>query len=276
MRVQIEEKEFEVAFMSEFEKTPGQYGHSIGQALEGIWGFEAILYSDQDPLFIRARTNRARGRLMKEIAGFTTVRANLFIQFKRSENCTSKISKPYQHWKSSYYEYRTTSDQQKLLEDFSQGTNSTAVIYAAPVFHLRKDLVQHKQASSVIANSNVIHVNHLSGHKRFTFTNSTNGMGFSEPESISTLNLKELTESLLEKDYNKDFVENLLVLSSEITSVCKKNKLGDYLENMSSLRYQAIGENNDREVTENTKYLQALSKITTFLEMTNTRWSILL
>ncbi len=45
MRVQIEEKEFEVACISEIEKTSGQYGHSIGQALEGIWGFEAILYS---------------------------------------------------------------------------------------------------------------------------------------------------------------------------------------------------------------------------------------
>lgn len=273
MRVQIEEKEFEVAFMSEFDKTPGQYGHSIGQSLEGVWGFEAILYSHLDPLFIRARTNWARGRLMKEITGFTNVRANLFVQFKRSENCTGKTSKPYQHWNSSYYEYRTTPDQQKLLEDFSQSTNSTAVIYAAPVFHLRRDLVQHKQANSVIANSNVIHVSYLNDHKRFTFTNSTNGMGFSEPERISSLDLSKLVSSLRETNENKDFFENLFSLSSRISLVCEKHRLSDYLENMSNLRFRELDEQN---YPEHKKALQALAKVMTFLEMTNTRWAILL
>lgn len=272
MRVQIEEKEFEVAFMSEFEKTPGQYGHSIGQALEGIWGFEAILYSDLRSLFLRAKANWVRGRLLREITGFSKVRGNLFVQFKRSENCTGTRSIPYKHWSSSYYEYRTTSDQQKLLEDFSQNTNSTAVIYAAPVYHLRKDLVRHKQANSVIDNSNVIHVSHLKGHKRFTFTSSTNGVGFSEPEKISSVNLSELIHNLKNQSEHKNFEENLFELNASIISICEKNNLNEYLESMSKLRFSPLDESN---FPEEAKILQSLARVTTFLEMTNTRWSIL-
>ncbi len=53
--------------------------------------------------------------------------------------------------------------------------------------------------NSIIDNSNVIHVSYLNGHKRYTFTNSTNGIRFSEPEEIPRVNLSELVSSLREQ-----------------------------------------------------------------------------
>lgn len=273
MSNKVSEKAFESAFIAEVgNNLPHQYIHSIDQILEAIWGFDAMaFFPPNHPLWRRLGAPHLRGRLMRDLAGYRNVRANLFIQFKKSDRRYSKKSKPYKYWRASYYEYRIDQVQLQLLEELERRTNSTAVIYAAPVFHLASHLVQYKQNNTIIANSNLVHAHQMSGHKRYTFINTTSGVGFSEPEEISTLNFLELIAVLSKQNERKTFLENLTELSSKITDVCEEYRLGDYLVKMSELRSRPI---NEYIYPDDDKYINELAKIQTFLEIANARWSI--
>lgn len=277
MRVQIEEKEFESQFLSEFERTQGSlsYGFSIGQAMEGFRGFEGIFYTNRHGIFHRIGLGRRKkGRVLVEIEGFEDVRANLFIQFKRSAYCRGKNSKPFRHWRNDYYEFKIDKKQQKLLSDFSRtNSKSLAVIYAAPVFHLREDLKNLKKSNSIIKNSNVVKVSKLNRHSRYTFTSAKNGKAFSEPENIIADKIENIVAELLnENSIEVSFFENVSKLADTITKVCAENKLSEYLEVMSSDRFTLLKLDSDSTIPDN--FFNSLSKVLVFQEMTNTRWIV--
>jgi hypothetical protein len=274
MRVQIEEKEFETQFVVEFSITHGPLGegYSIGQALEGHKGYEGIFYTRRHGLHRRIGMSWKPGRLVVEIDGFEDVKANLFIQFKRSEYCTGKRSKPYQHWQTPYYEYRIDKNQQKILSDFSKRNQRTlSVIYAAPVFHLRSDFVANKRGNTIIDNSNVVRVSKLNNHSKYTFCDPDLGRAFSEPEMIEAESIKTIISNI--KENGKDgvsFEQNLIDLSLIIDEVCEENKLSDYIEVMSKNRFYDFESYPD--YPEHLKFLNVFSKIMSFQELTNTRW----
>lgn len=278
MRVQIEEKEFESQFLVEFERTHHtfNYGYAIGQTMEGHKGYEGIFYTNRHIIFHRIGLKKRRlGRLMIDIDGFEDVRANLFIQFKRSQKYIGKRSKPFRHWNQSYYEFRIEKAQQKILSDFSDKNKSTlAVIYAAPVFHLRQELKTHKRANTIIENSNLVRVSKLNNHARYTFVSPKNGKAFSEPENIDSETMEKIISSLSDSKADKlSFESNITNLGSIIDEVLRENNLFDYFEEISKDRFkELIKSSNDSEMSELSALLSGLSKILTFQEITNTRW----
>lgn len=278
MRVQIEEKEFESQFLAEFERTHGpySYGYSIGQAMEGQKGYEGIFYTNRHVIFRRVGLKQRRpGRLLIEIDGFDDVKANLFIQFKRSEKCVGKKSKPFHHWVQSYYEFKIEKKQQKMLSDFSNKNGRTlAVLYAAPVFHLRQDLKLHKRANTIIENSNLVRASKLNMHSRYTFISANNGKAFSEPETIDADKLENIISDLSKYANDKlSFEDNVSYLSSVIDEICRENDLFDYLVEMSKDRFKeaSVLANDPNTST----FALEFSKIMTFQELTNTRWIML-
>src|SRR5690606_9257887 len=107
-----------------------------------------------------------------------------------------------------------------------------------PVFHLRKDLLQHKKNNAIISHTNIVHASNLGkNHKRHTFTTATNGKAFSEPEIIETVNLEQLIKTLKDNSQETSFSKNLKTLAQAVQETCQEYRYGQYLNEMSKLRF---------------------------------------
>jgi len=273
MATQIEEKEFESQFNIELETSLTGKTYPIGQFLENTTGYEAIVDIDDKLFWRRINYPKVRqGVQMTSIDGMNNIKANLFIQYKRSSRETSKRSLPYKHWKAPYYQYRIDQKQHKILSDFSRSnTQSLFVCYAAPVFHLRKDLIGYKQSSSIIKNSNIVSVHKLDNHKRYTFKTTKRGRAYSEPEDIETENFVESLNNVILKNDGISLFDNTTNLYNQISEIINDDKtLKSYFQSTvemeSKIRKYTIGE---VDVTKEFTYLDLFQKVT------NSKWMIL-
>ncbi len=129
-------------------------------------------------------------------------RFNLFVQFKRPEYVSGLQGKERADWQRAYYRYLISKNQQKTLERLhSISAGRAAVVYASPALWTKFDLFDAVAKKAVIARSNIVSVDKLTGHGRFTYVSpGGHGKAYSEPEDIRSPLLEEVIETGMRQD----------------------------------------------------------------------------
>jgi hypothetical protein len=162
----------------------------FGHLMPNIWSS----LSGIDPKDLNRFANDLSGHLPK-------FKFNLFVQYKRPEFVTGNNAKQRQYWKQSYYRYKLTPQQQNTLEKLhTLSIGRAGVVYASPAFWTDADLFKAAEKRKVISNSNIVSVDKLTGHGRFTYVASGGtGKAFSEPVDIEGLTIQQIIENGLEQ-----------------------------------------------------------------------------
>ena len=201
MWVKFKEKTYETYFQSEISRLTN-VSFAPDQTDEGLLGFDGaffIPFIEMAGLFPYVRAARWRhfiGMSASEIDSFGAelndrlppFNLNLFVQYKRPEHMARSNAAEWSSWGAAYYRYSTDDRQQHLLEKIAAAAHGrAAVVYASPAFWSNADLFSHAGGGTIVANSNIADVAHLTGHHRFSYREAGHhGIGHSEPEPIES------------------------------------------------------------------------------------------
>jgi hypothetical protein len=203
-------------------------------------------------------------------------RANLFIQHKRPEYLFRRDSKEYNNWNQNYFRYKLDLDQQSDLSRLESNVshNDALVIYACPACPTFAELHSSAMSQRIVENSNFVKASDLDNHSRYTFiSGGTEGLAFSEPSKIKSLELKkELSE--LSGEEHKDNFQFISSLSENITSVIENS------DEVFQHSYRSVL-NSFEKTDEETKNMkdkktkEFIHKIYAYLFVSNIQWRIL-
>lgn len=219
MKIQFEEKQYESQMNMLLACQVGIYRNkslfSPGQVLEGYIGFDAAMhscnnrfwkyfyrdwaylfyhYSEYWPYGLDLSDLHKFHRVFEEIyEHMPSIKYNVFIQYKKPKYLKKSNAPEYWKWEMPYFRYKLNEKQQKLLEKLSSAVGEMAlVIYASPAFITQKEFWENVNNETMIENSNFCKAEELHGHHRYTYIRGgRHGIAFSEPEEISSINLKE-------------------------------------------------------------------------------------
>ena len=208
-RPDFEEKTYEKYFGWELIKhTRGAY--SPGQCCEHHLGFDdaffvrpwllwryPFLFPQWWTLLYRGISFSDIDRLATQISqSLPEFRFNLFVQYKRPEHVFGRRGAEWSRWRGPYFRYGITSHQQVALEGvYRESRGRAAVVYTAPVFTRSTTLYRHYGSGNIINNSNIVSVNELTGHSRYTYVSSGgDGAVHSDPEEVRGASFDEIME----------------------------------------------------------------------------------
>lgn len=230
MRPEFEEKQYEGYFNVELDRR-SSFFFPLGQAEEGILGFDAGAFSNSRslfwglgyPFFFR---NIYRGATVRELAEEMNsdiedflnecdkIRVNLLFQYKRSDYLIESNAREWNSWNCPYYRYSISARQQNLLMRLHQRfNNEVLILYAAPAFHTYAELLSNYQSRSIISNSNFREAFELDNHRRNTFTSSGNySIAFSNPERFENFDLFQRIQEFQpsEQRSNKEIINEFV------------------------------------------------------------------
>lgn len=241
MKIKFEEKQYENQMNMILACQEGIYKNkslfSPGQVLEGQLGFDVAMhtcnkkfmrnfYRDWDYLFYEYINYWRHGMELKNLYEFhevyeeifnhmPNIKYNIFIQYKKPKFIKKSTAPEYWKWKTSYFRYKLTDHQQKILEELTHSIgNQALVIYASPAFVTQEEFWENVNNQTMIDNSNFCKVEELIGHHRYTYIKGGRyGIAFSEPEEVRTINIKEELAKLKniqkEKSSNSEYINNL-------------------------------------------------------------------
>lgn len=208
---EFEEKTYEKYFSHEL--VHGRLiSYSPGQAAENVLGFDEAylvpwhIFYEHFNFLLKPPLSRLAGIDPNELNVLATelgrqlppLRLNMFVQFKRPEYLSSSRAGEYQHWGCPYYRYKITGHQQAILEKLhSVASDRSIVVYASPAFWKNAALFDAYKKRRIIANSNIVSVDKLSGHGRYTYVSpGGSGTACSAPVRIQS---QELESAIAER-----------------------------------------------------------------------------
>lgn len=206
---EFEEKEFERPLYNQLEVgTP--YVWSPGQCFEKFIGIDHSVFTLHDlskrfgiknmpPGVILSDYNL--GYIWKALGRKRLVpdfKLNLFIQAKRPFEY--KRGLPKYGYNKRCFKFTTFIPQQKMLERLDNKLSGRAlVIYASPVFSTHQELFKYTANSNIIEHTIFPLVNDLIGHQSWIYDSAYCGIGCSEPEEKSTLDIKQHINNFIER-----------------------------------------------------------------------------
>lgn len=231
MFVQFKEKTFESYFVSELSRKAKTF-YCPDQIDELHLGFDAMFfvphwryYFARDDLFkatwLRGITLREVNSMGKEFNRvFPDLKANLFFQFKRPEYLITHKAKEWKCWQRAYFRFSVYEHQHDILTNLSRTASDTArVLYAAPKLVQTEELIDAAKRKLVIEKTQLVEATRLAGHKKCTYSSTSNtALGHSEPEELTTF----LIESFLQEIVSKDR-ENFTQISKRVGSEIKES-----------------------------------------------------
>lgn len=161
---------------------------------------------------------------------------NLFVQFKRPEYVFGSLGAERADWQKAYYRYYIKKDQQNTLERLHcLSAKRAAVVYASPALWTKKDLYGAARAKKVISRSNIVSVDKLAGHGRFTYVApGGKGKAYSEPVNIKSVAIEQIVEEGMRQDA-KPFINHIKLAAIQIENAVKNDKSAAELLNLARL-----------------------------------------
>ncbi|MDY5973341.1 hypothetical protein [Streptococcus hyovaginalis] len=232
MKSEFNEKSFETAINNELQPV-----FSPGQVAEKILGFDATanpgpthkvwaylgIHSPQGIILTPSNWSNQKRQPTKEQLGVNGIGiTSLILQYKRSDYLNNRNSKQASYWNKPYYRFEIEENQQEVLENLEISlTGYAAVRYAAPCFHLAKDLYNYSINQKCLENTGFVKPSNLLNHKYWTYTDpGTSGYAnpFVEAENIRFDNIHDLSNQLNELP-NGDLEEILHVTSDSFQRI---------------------------------------------------------
>lgn len=212
---EFEEKTYEKYFGHELVR--GRLvSFSPGQHAENALGFDEAFHVPWHVLYRRFRHLMPRpwsrlsgigrdeiNRVARDLSHYLPeFRFNLFVQFKRPEYVSGPRGAERADWQCAYYRYLISTNQQRTLERLhSISAGRAAVVYASPALWTKADLFDAAAKRAVISRSNIVSVDKLTGHGRFTYVSpGGHGIAYSEPVDIESLAVEQLVEEGLRQE----------------------------------------------------------------------------
>jgi hypothetical protein len=170
-------------------------------------------------------------------------RFNLFVQFKRPQYVFGPNGAERADWQSAYYRYMISTDQQATLERLhSISAGRAAVVYASPALWTKADLFNAAKNRVVISQSNIISVDRLVGHGRFTYVApGGNGKAYSEPVAIESPAIEQLIQAGMEQE-ELSFTQHIKRAAQQIEATVENDKKAEKLFNLARLAILGDGE----------------------------------
>ena len=201
---EFEEKTYEKYFGHELVR--GRLiSYSPGQAAENVLGFDEAylvpwhIFYEHFNYLLKPPLSRLAGIDPNELNVLATelgrqlppLRLNMFVQFKRPEYLAGPRAAQRKLWNCAYYRYKITKHQQETLEKLhSISADRSIVVYAAPAFWTKIDLFTTVEKREIISRSNIVSVDKLTGHRRYTYISpGGNGIACSTPVRIESQEL---------------------------------------------------------------------------------------
>lgn len=183
-------------------------------------------------------------KLAKDLSDYLPdFRFNLFVQFKRPEYVSGPRGAERADWQCAYYRYLISTDQQKTLERlFSISTGRAAVVYASPALWTKADLFDAAAKRAVIARSNIVSVDKLAGHGRFTYVKpGGHGKAYSEPVDIESPDIDGVIEGGMRQD-GLPFNQHIKRAARQIEDAVKDEESAEQLLDLARLAILGDGE----------------------------------
>lgn len=278
---EFEEKTYENFFGSEVVRLVRDH-FSPGQIDESTLGFDGSFFI---PFFCRnihfsrlfpRWLGRFPGIILSDLDYITDVidrdlpqhRLNLFVQYKRPEYVLGHRAAEWNCWQRPYFRYALTDHQQKALERLEQESNGrAAVVYASPAFWKSSELYERARFRRVVADSNIAQVSAMTGHSKFTYTNSgAAGIAHSEPEQVNGLSLQEILNRGL-KNEKLPLTAHIIATSKAIQSVFENDDIGMQL--LESAKAAELYNSGLDEESLSEQFVKALATIAAFTNVTN-------
>lgn len=212
---EFEEKEFERPLYNQLE-VGTSYVWSPGQCFEKFIGIDHSVFTLYDLSKRFGIKNMPSGVILKDYnLGYIwkamgrkrpvpDFKLNLFIQAKRPFEC--KRGLPKYGYNKRCFKFTTFIPQQKMLERLDKKLSGRAlVVYASPVFSTLRELYKYTANSSIIEHTIFPLVKDLIGHHSWVYDSAYCGIGCSEPEEKSTLNIRDHINNFIER---RDEVHN--------------------------------------------------------------------
>ena len=235
MFVEFKEKTFESYFVSELSRK-SRYFYCPDQTDEFHLGFDSMFYlplkyysSYQQRLNIGTWLKGVTPQEVKDMGKqfnrtYPDIKANLFFQFKRPEFLKKKTAKEWKYWQSYYFRFSLYQHQHDTLTKLSRCCSDKAkVLYAAPRLATTAELINAAQSKKVIDNTQIIEVSNLAGHKKCTYSISSNvTRGHSEPKVVETYPFSGFLAQIAFQD-EESFTKSIKRVGSEIKTALTDN-----------------------------------------------------
>ena len=222
MKCEFSERNYEKNF--DFELNSGNPFFSPTPNKEKTLGFDSATQTDNedfwrlwDPNWIIVPPRIPNGvniskslwkwvRGIPKIQHFPKMRANVFLQYKIPHYLKGKNSLEYKEWDNPYFRYEIEPVQFKRLSKLENNVSNNAVVaYASPEFYTDDDLMNHFTKKTTICNSNFAKPSSMEKHSRYTYdTSGRPGIGFSKPEHIPKIDLKNEIQNLIDSSINDE------------------------------------------------------------------------
>lgn len=235
---EFEEKEFEAPLYNQLE-CGTRLVWAPGQVFEQYIGIDRALFL-YDPLLWRffGVSKRPRGVFLGRFdwpfwhrrprRGLPDFRLNLFLQAKRNFYL-SRIPRLLRAKLPSPHCWRFDIDQpqQEVLGKVADKLGNRAVVcYAAPAFHLVRELNAHTSRGSIIAHSTFPLIHRLDGHGSFYYCSpGGSGVANPDPEGIEGTGLEDLltgAASNATAQPNETVTTQLTALATDIETVIRE------------------------------------------------------
>lgn len=253
---EFEEKTYEKYFGHELVR--GRLiSFSPGQRAENALGFDESFYVPWHIFYWRFRhlmrrpwsrlsgidrddINKLAKDLSDHLPGF---RFNLFVQFKRPEYISGPRGAERADWQSAYYRYLISTDQQKTLERLhSISAGRAAVVYASPALWKKADLFNAAAKKAVISQSNIVSVDKLAGHGRFTYVApGGHGKAYSEPVDIESPEIEQVMLEGMRQDA-LPFNQHIKRAARQVEDAVKEDEDAARLLNLARIAILGDGE----------------------------------
>jgi hypothetical protein len=253
-KAEFEEKTYEKYFGHELVHGR-RISFSPGQIAESVFGFDEafdVAHSFWLQYFHYLMTyprSRMRGLSRDDMEVFAQefsddlppFRFNFFVQFKRPEDVFGPNGAERADWQSAYYRYKISTDQQATLERLhSISAGRAAVVYASPAFWTKADLFNAAKSRVVISQSNIISVDRLVGHGRFTYVApGGNGKAYSEPVAIESPAIEQLIQAGMKQE-ELSFTQHIKRAAQKIEAAVEIDKETEKLFNL--VRLMILGD----------------------------------
>jgi hypothetical protein len=204
-----------------------------------------------------------------------TFQVNLLIQAKRPDYLRGKrVDLSRCGISGGYWRFAVREHQQVLLEQLERRLRNRAlVVYATPVFHELGPLYDHIEKQAIVENSSFVRPTRMKGHHHWNYDKpGCVGAATSEPEAIEDADFITLLSKAVENSESIDPKESLLGFEKEISLVVTdnaSNPIAQFYKRVDEKRLNRIA-----ELVGGRSPLLPFLKISTFLNLLNTRWLI--
>lgn len=147
------------------------------------------------------------------------LRSNFIVQYKRPELVIGPRAAEWNSWHCPYYRYQIKAEQQSKLVRVDQiSSGRAAVVYASPAFVENDRLYSLVLKCKIIAESNIVPVNQMNGHTRFSYVDP-GGFGFahSEASKVSGPTFEQIMQKALKQE-GVQFWEHIIKTAQDIES----------------------------------------------------------